>query len=210
MRFSTAIFDLDGTLVDSSVGIVKAVKRTISELGLDELGTEEIKRCIGPPIGDSLGGMYGYSKDTIDHFYKVFRPIYRDEYLMDCQVYPGIEALLSNLRKNGYRLGVATNKREDYASLLLERIGISEYFDTIRAKDVDNKYTKKDLIRLCMEDVLSSPSETVMIGDTMDDLNAAAQASVVFIGVTYGFGFRKGQVDESYADSPEDLQRLLI
>ncbi len=78
------LFDLDGTLVDSSEGILDAVKETLGIMGIESPSDDEIRSCIGPPIGDSLGARFGYSPAEIKEFYEVFRPIYGDKHLFKC------------------------------------------------------------------------------------------------------------------------------
>ncbi len=134
----------------------------------------------------------GYSKKQIKRFYEVFRPIYKDQYLMECSIYFGISELLEELKKNGFKLCVATNKREDYTTEMLNNLDLSHYFNTIAALDNSNQMNKKDLILKCLRATNSQKKETVMIGDTDNDYQAAKHCGIDFIAVTYGYGFNEG------------------
>lgn len=208
MSFSAAVFDLDGTLIDSSEGILRAVNDTIDILGFEKLDPDFIRSCIGPPIGDSIGSKVGYTQDEIKSFYEVFRPVYKDKYLMECHVYPGIPSVLDTLRNNGVKLGIATNKREDYTATLLESIGLSRYFDSVCAMDMEGRLKKPDILEKCIRS-LGVPSENVvMIGDASSDLDAAVKCDVEFIGVGYGFGFRSTDDVPSRFRFSENVEQL--
>ena len=210
-RYDAVLFDLDGTLIDSSEGILHAVKDTIRQLGYNQLPDDFIKSCIGPPIGDSIGSKVGYSRDQIDEFYKIFRPIYKDRYLNECTIYPGITSLLADLRRNGIVTAIATNKRVDYTIRLLKDIGLYPLFDSVNAMDMDAKKTKSDLINECID---GNPGierkRFVMVGDTDNDLDAARKCHIDFIGVRYGFGFKESIEGIPLADSAEELRDLLL
>ena len=209
---AAVIFDLDGTLIDSSEGIVNSVVETIDIMGLETLSREFIESCIGPPIGDSIGSKMGYSEETIRRFYDVFRPIYKDKHLMECEVFEGIPAMLEELQGR-FRLGIATNKRIDYTLTLLDNLGLKQYFGSICGGDQYNKLKKPDILNNCMKELGVDPSGTVMVGDTDSDLNAAVQCNTDFIGVGFGFGFRRpSDIPEKYrfAATVDDLRRIIL
>jgi len=133
--FKAVLFDLDGTLVDSSEGILNATKETLSRLGMAPPSDDEIKSCIGPPLGETLESIMRWSGSQKKEFYDVFRPIYRDKYVFQCKLYPGIEQLLIELQEKGVLVGIATNKRNDSTELLLQHLGIYGLFDTVIAQD---------------------------------------------------------------------------
>ena len=184
------IFDLDGTLIDSSVGILHATKETLESLHQSPLADSVIRSCIGPPIGDSIGHIRNYTRGQIDDFYSIFRPIYSSKYLLEAEVYPGIIDMLKELKKNGLLLGIATHKRVDYTMKLLEKIGLKEYFDIVEAVDMKGIYSKADLIHHCME--WAGPGcNFTMVGDAPTDINAALSCKIDAVAVLYGFGFKE-------------------
>ena len=190
-NYRLVIFDLDGTLIDSSEGIVHAVTDTIDVLGYNPLPVKLIRQCIGPPIADSIGSVVGYSQKQIDDFYKVFRPIYKEKYLMECKLYPDVVELLSALKKNDIKVAIATNKRIDYTTTLLKNLKLYQLFDCVEAMDMAGLSKKYQLIQNCIQKLKIRPDKAVMIGDSLNDYEAAIKAKVDFIGVRYGFGFSK-------------------
>lgn len=181
---------MDGTLLDTSGGVVKSVEYLIKELSLPQI-TEEVKRSfIGPPIQDSLKRVYHMDEGQVRAATKVFRDRYSTVDLCIAREYAGIRDLLRYLRQKGIKTGVATYKRQDYAEKILRAFHIAELCDCIYGADYDGKYTKQDIIELCIAQIGDGDkSHTVMIGDSEYDALGAQKAGVDFIGVTYGFGF---------------------
>lgn len=190
MKYQAVFFDLDGTLIDTSEGVMRAIDSITEAYGLHPLSTAEKKSFIGPPIQVSFQQQYGLAKEHAWEIATRWREVYKDEYLLFARPYDGIYDLLSFCRENGIKTGVATNKREDYTKKLLEHFGFTPLFDWIAGTDFEGKLKKADLIRLCMEKTgVSDGEKCLMVGDTEGDWKAAMQAGVQFLGVTYGFGF---------------------
>ena len=97
-------------------------------------------------------------------------------------------------------MAVATNKLEPMARLLLARFGFDRFCSPIHGADPEGVLKKCDLIRLCLKECGCSPSEAVLMGDTVFDAEGAAAAEVGFLAVTYGFGFRTPEDAAPYAD----------
>ena len=205
MKYRAVIFDLDGTLVDSSDGIIRATEEAIDILKYPEMSPAEIRSYIGPPIGNSIIERNGLGADDLKEFNKIFRSIYKNKYLMNTTVYPGIMELLSDL--NDRFVGIATNKRIDYTMVLLDNLEMSAYCDIVEGLDMDGTLSKKDLIEKCVESSGESRENIVMVGDTTSDMNAAKECGIDFIGVTYGFGFKCSN-DIKYGRTAESVQSL--
>ena len=137
--------------------------------------------------------------------------MYKDKYLFECNLYPGMIDLLKDLRKRNCCLGIATNKRIDTTKLLLDHLGIADLFDAIVAQDRNEIRKKSDMITDVLSDLNIEKGDAVMIGDSQNDLDAAKGAGVSFIGVRYGFGFKE-PIEEKIelVDSVEDLKRSLF
>ena len=209
--YKAILFDLDGTLIDSSEGILAAVKETFDVLHIDPLSDDEIKSCIGPPIGETLQKLVGFSDSEKKEFYGVFRSLYKEKYLYRCEIYPGIISLLDELREKGSFVGIATNKRKDSTEDLLDHLAIVDRFDIVVAQDGVFIREKASMVAEAMDLLNVVKEDTVLIGDSISDLNAAKKAEIGFIGVRYGFGFKE-DLDESYefVGTVEELRSLLI
>lgn len=190
-NYSVVVFDLDGTLLDTTRGVLESVRYTIGAMNLPMLPEEAIKRFVGPPMQDSFVREYGVTKETAQQAANIFRKYYKTKSLLQADVYDGIIELLQMLKKQGKKLAIATYKRHDYAMDILKHFEIADYCDSMNGADNNNVLTKADILDKCLEEIGNPPRDrVVLIGDSEYDSIGAANAGIDFIGVTYGFGFR--------------------
>lgn len=213
--YDAVIFDLDGTLLDTSEGIRHSIEYAIETLGLDRLSDEVIRTFIGPPIQRSFARVYGMEKAEADAAAAVFRDRYKGDDLLLAKPYDGIIETMKFLRENGIKTAVATYKRSDYAKRLLEHYGFDKVSDAIFGSDFEGLLTKKDIIENAINAVCHERSRVVMVGDSDNDAIGAKEAGVDFIGVTYGFGFTTKEDIEKFshvfvADSPKDIAGFIL
>lgn len=187
-RWRAVLFDLDGTLMDTSEGVLASIRYTIEALGFPPLSEEIMRTFIGPPVRTSFQKTYQLTEEEADRATELFRNRYKEHDLLLAHAYHGIPELLSQLRQNGYLLGVATLKREDYAKQLLEHYQLADYFTVIHGGDYESRFSKADVLNLCLKDLQTTAGETVLIGDTASDGNGARSTGMDFIAVTFGFG----------------------
>ena len=193
------IFDLDGTLLDTSEGILSSVRYTIDRFGFRELPEEVLRSFIGPPIQDSFSVAYGLEGPILQEIATVFRDRYKSTDLLKAKPYPGIFEALERLKSSGKRLAVATYKREDYALDILRHFGFDRFFSVMHGGDHENRLKKPDIIRLCIDETEGANEEnSLLVGDTLSDSSGAEKVGIDFLGVSYGFGFR----------SPADASRI--
>lgn len=189
-HFDTIIFDVDGTLLDTTEGVLASVKYTIQKFGFEMLPEEKLKKFIGPPIQNSFAKAYNLDEDVLQEIATVFRNRYKEFDLLKAKPYEGIYDLLEQLVVKGKKIAVATYKRQDYATELLKKFGFDQYTEILYGADHENKLKKSDIIRKCLDDTETSDyRKAVMIGDSDNDAIGANQIGISFIGVTYGFGF---------------------
>lgn len=209
-KYRAVIFDVDGTLLDTTEGIAAAVEYTIAQTGLGKLTDREIRTFIGPPIQESFQRIYGIEGAKLQELATIFRNRYKDHELLRAKPYAGIYEVLNSLSLSGMQLAVATYKRQDYAETLLKHFKFDCYTKVIYGADHENQLKKADIIQKCLLDMAVEAAQTVMIGDSSYDAVGAAQAGMDFIGVTYGFGFRSQEEIMQYmaaggVDKPIEL-----
>lgn len=208
------LFDLDGTLLDTSEGIIESVRYTIEELGYPALKEETLLRFVGPPIQNSLMNYLGLSHEDAQHGANIFRDYYKSKALFKATLYSGIFDLLFSLKSKGVKIGVATYKREDYAINLLEHFKIADLCDVIHGADNNNRLTKASIVELCLNELEVDRTSIVLVGDTEHDAKGAKESGIRFIAVGWGFGFKqkKDVVDYPYiafANFPGDILGIL-
>lgn len=192
--YKAIIWDLDGTLLDTSTGVAFAVKYTIRELGLEMPGEEMIKKFVGPPMQLSFEKYFDMGKKSALEAANKFRFNYKKYSLLMADLYPETLNVLKYLKEKGYKMAVATNKSHDNAVNILTHFGISEYCEYMMGADLEGKLKKADIIETCLKELNITSDEAVYIGDSAFDLEGAEKTGLDFIGVTYGFGFREGEL----------------
>ncbi len=214
MDIQNVLFDLDGTLLDTTEGIMESIDYTIKTLGYGQLSRETLLKFIGPPIQNSFIEHYSCDAKNAQRAADVFREYYRKEALIKAKPYNGIYELCSKLFRCGKTLAVATYKREDYALILLKNFGLDKYCKVVHGADNNNRLKKSDIITKCVEELGGVRHNCVYIGDTVSDALESRRAGVSFIGVTYGFGFSSKTDLNMYecigiADAPMDILGIL-
>ena len=215
-QYKVAIFDLDGTLLDTSQGVLTSVQYTIDKFGFEPLDDVALKSFIGPPIQNSFAKHYNLQGDILQEIATVFRNQYKNVDLLKATPYEGIYEVLEALLANGIKPAIATYKRQDYATMILMHFGFDKYTNIMYGADHENKLKKKDIIEKALMDAgVSNYSEAVMIGDSDNDAIGAAAIGTKFIGVTYGFGFKKPADVYKFpavgaAKTTQELKELLV
>ncbi len=208
------IFDLDGTLLDTSEGVIRSVKYMLDQLGYEALPEEMYRTFIGPPIHHRMKQIYGITDEEAAVAMHTFRDHYVEGDLFYASHYDGMEKLLQDLNGDGYRLGVCTYKREDQAKVLLEDKGLAKHFQVIHGQDAEGRLSKSEVLQLTMKDLGVTPEEAVMVGDAYTDAEGAAGAGTHFLAVTYGFGFQTAEDVMKYpnigaAGTPVEIRQVL-
>lgn len=201
MSFESVVFDVDGTLLDTSEGILSSVEHVIHQEGLPLPSNRMLRTFIGPPIEDSFQRVYGLDRQEAQRLASLFRKQYQAEDLLKASPYEGIFNVLDELKKRGIKMAIATYKRQDYARTLLENFGFDQYCYPIYGSDPEGQLKKSDIIKMCFDSLgIEDVSDALMIGDTYHDAIGAYNLNTPFLAVTYGFGF-EDSADVSQVES---------
>lgn len=190
MKYKLVIFDFDGTLADTSEGILDAHRFALSEMGRAVPSDIELRGVIGGHLLKTYIEKFGFSESDARKAVNIYRNRYADVGIHKVTMYPGIDEILKKLKAGGCVTAVATLKAERFAKIMLAEMGIIDLFDYVCGMDENDSQTKTSLIKKCMTCAACSQSESVLIGDSQNDLIGAKEAGVDFIGVSYGFGFK--------------------
>ncbi|PYS50363.1 MAG: HAD family hydrolase [Acidobacteria bacterium] len=184
------LFDLDGTLTDSSEGIVRCLQYALEKLSLECPTPAELHAHIGPPVRNALGLiMKTDDDDLIEEALRLYRVRFSETGIYENRVYEGIPETLSALSASSRRLFVATSKPLVFTERILNHFQLTDYFDAIFGSELSGKLDNKvELIRHVLSSTALAPDETLMIGDRMYDIIGARENGCLSIGVTYGFG----------------------
>ncbi len=214
-KYKLVIFDLDGTLADTSPGIYNSIRYTQQRMLLPAISTEQMRSFIGPLSRDSYHRCFHLSGEQLDAALSFHKEYAMNRGYRELTFYDGIPRLLGLLRDEGMQTAVATLKAHTTAVKILETFGMMNTFDVVAGTDNYHPVTKAQLLEHCMESLSVSEKDAVLIGDSTFDALGAAQAGIDFIAVTYGFGFRNAADAEGYSciavcDSPDELEHILL
>ena len=207
------LFDLDGTLFDSSPGIFHSANYTMRALGFPECHDEkQLRKFVGPPLRECFRITYGTEEKYLDRCVEVYREEYKRVGMHLCYLYKGIKELLIALRSRGIKTGVCTLKYEVLAKAIFDEKGISDLFDVIRGTNDTGTITKSDCIVSAIKALKLKSDEVLMVGHTINDENGALTANVQFAGVTWGFGFEKKEdITSGFAvDNPKEILNIVF
>lgn len=190
--WNTILFDLDGTLTDPKEGITRAVAIALEDFGVHE-DPERLTHFIGPPLDESFPEFYGFTPEQTAAATEAFRTYFAAQGWRENVPYPGMAALLGELKAAGRRLVVATSKPEVFAVRILEHFDMAKYFEHICGAPMDNQEGAKKaaVIRSALSRAgIGDLSSAVMVGDRRHDIAGAHETGLRAIGVLYGYGDR--------------------
>lgn len=186
------IFDLDGTLVDPAGSITGGIAAALQAHGIAVPEQPVLDAMVGPPLAASLLALPGVTAENLPALVEHYRRGYLDHGMAASRVYPGITALLTELRRTGTLLGVATSKPEPLAVRLLEIQSLKEHFDVVSGSSPDEAGPhagKGPIVGAALHALgLPSPSAAaVMVGDRAFDVEGAQVNALPCIGVAWGY-----------------------
>ena len=185
-------FDLDGTLTDSGLGIMRCAAHALRHFGIEVSDLNVLRPFIGPPLEDSFQQFYRFSPEQAEQAVRVYRERYRSIGVFENEVYPGIPECLDALRAAGYRLALATSKPMDMTAIVMDHFDLRRHFDCVMARDAEGRlHTKSDVIReALLTQGITQLDRVLMIGDRKFDILGAHELGLKAIGVLYGYGDR--------------------
>ena len=213
MKQKHILFDLDGTIVRSDLGITKGVQKSLEHFGIYE-ELDDLKKFVGPPMVESYTNFYGFSLEQYKEALDVFHDYYRTVGIFECELYEGIEEMLDSLSKE-YKLYVATSKPEREARRVIEHFGLDKYFIFVGGSDGDfntKRATKTAVIEYVLEtNKIMDKTYAIMVGDKSHDIVGAGNAGLKSIGVLYGYGSLEEFEGANYiVKNVEDLRDMFL
>lgn len=208
------IFDLDGTLVDSVDDLCNSVNATRAYMGLPPLPHDLVASYVGNGAPVLIRRAMGpeASEEQVQEALSFFLSYYREHMLDNTRPYPGVVETLEQLRGEGVKMAVLTNKPQRFSRDLCAGLGLAQYFFQIYGgNSFEQKKPDPIGIRTLMQEAGAKPAETWMVGDSATDVLTARNAGVRSVGVTYGISPQtlKETPPDFLIDSMTELPRLL-
>jgi phosphoglycolate phosphatase len=206
------LFDLDGTLVDSSPGIFSSVRSAAAELGLPEPTAAQLRAMVGPPLQDGFALVLGVPVADVPLAVTAYRAHYAGGALLDVTVHDGVPELLTALVDGGATLAVATSKPEPFAVRVLEHTGLLAAFAGVHGATLDGTVRHKDQVVAAALAAHPEGLDPVLVGDREHDVLGAAAHGLPCIGAGWGPappGELEAAGAAAIAASPADVLRVL-
>ena len=209
-KFSLAIFDLDGTLADTSQLIFDSFNFVMRKYKSIEMAPSQIMSYFGPPEEIAIKNILG--SDNFDSIWLDYLGYYED-HLNETEVFAGIPELLRALKKTGSHLAIFTGKGNNTTESTLKHHGIRDLFDVIvTGSIVKNHKPSPEGVELALSTLRVEPSMAVLVGDSLSDYRAATSAGIHFIAAMYD-SLAKNRFDDVKcvkANSIRELSALLL
>lgn len=191
--YNIIFFDLDGTLTDPGMGITNSVAYALKKWNIEVSDRTSLYKFIGPPLLESFEKFYGFTPEECRQGVKYYREYFSTKGLFENQVYEGVVELLTELKKAGKKLVIATSKPEKFSVEILKHFDLYKYFDFVAGASMDETRTKKDeVIAYALENLgIKDVSDVIMVGDREHDVFGAKAFGMDSIGVLYGYGSLK-------------------
>ena len=212
MSRDVLFFDLDGTLIDSAVGITRCVAYALEKMDRPVPGDAELRKWIGPALRTSFAPLLGDAQ-RVERAVELYRERFEAVGWQEHDVYAGIGEVVQALHAAGHRLAVVTAKNEPHAQRIVEHLPFGGCFDDIVGATADGSRSHKpELIAEALRRLSLQPARCRMIGDRRMDIEGARHHGMRNVGVLWGFGGREelhAAGADMLAETPRELQRLL-
>lgn len=188
--YQSVIFDLDGTLIDSSPGILECLGYALKKANLQPVMPLD-NNLIGPPLRQTLMNLTGLPPgEAIEKLAITFRDIYDSEGYKSSLAYPGVEELLAKSNSLGIPMAIATNKRRTPTLKILEHLGWGRYFQMVGAVDTStpSHADKATLLGSLLNELGVDAAASLYVGDKWEDGEAAAANGMSFAAAYWGYG----------------------
>lgn len=187
-----AVFDCDGTLVDSQVNICVCVEHAFGRAELVMPSRDAIRRIVGLSLVEAIAQLLPQAEDDLhrhlaEEYKRAYFSLRTSGHIEDEPLYDGILEAIETLDANGWLLGVATGKSDRGLIRVLEAHGLRQRFVTLQTADRHPSKPHPSMIETAMAEAGAGPETTVMIGDTSFDMVMAVAARAHPLGVAWGY-----------------------
>lgn len=203
MKYKYLLFDLDGTVCDTSEGIYDGITHALKSVGREAGTQDELNWFIGPPLRYSFSNFCDMTEGEVDLAVAAYRKRYSDGGVYKNRIFPGMRELLAECQRQGAKIALATSKPTVFAKMILEQHEITDFFDVIVGSEFDGTRDEKteviaEVVRLLGLEQ-SDMSAAVMIGDRDYDILGGKSFDMASVGVAFGFA-PEGELEAAGAD----------
>jgi len=214
-KYNTIFFDLDGTLSDSAIGIIRCLKYSLEKFSIVENEEEKLRHYIGPSLTETYTKIYGMSDAQAVKATAFYRERFEREGIKENVMFEGVNHLLAGLKEQKKTMVIATAKPTEHAKQILEYYQIDHYFTVIAGSNFDGtREHKGEVIKFALSQ-LETPDvkNIIMVGDRQHDVLGAKENDLAVIGVGYGYGTIEELTEakpDKIVSSVAELSKILL
>ena len=214
-KIDSIIFDLDGTIIDSGPDLLDSLNFVLNKKKLPSISDNVIGNLVGGGASAMIKKGYDYlgkkiGDDEVAELVEVFLEYYFKNCSKKTKIYSVIQNFIIDRKKKDLKIGLCTNKKQYLTEKILEALKINNYFDAIVGSSVNIKLKPDtEMLEICLNKLNSEPRNSIMIGDSDNDIIPANKLNMTSIFVNYGYGQLKNEIQPDFKinriDSLKDL-----
>lgn len=186
MPFAGALFDFDGTLVDTTQLVVDSFRHTLNGYFGREVRPEEVYPCFGMPLREAMACLV--PPDRVDEFVQVYRQYNSDNFEAKITLCPGVHAALRRLQAAGVKMGIVTSRMRNTTWRGIRLFNLAPYFGSVvTMEDVESHKPGPVPVQKALADLGLKPAQAIMLGDSPHDVEAARAAGVIGVACRWSY-----------------------
>lgn len=215
MRYRLAIFDMDGTILNTIEDLTNSLNFALSKMNLPTKSVDEVKFCVGNGLHKTVERAVpeGSTDDLVEKVYDIFVPHYRTHSEVKTAPYPGVIELIRTLKSEGVKTAVVSNKRNETVQTLADKFFPGLFDMALGEKDGVNPKPAPDAVYMVLNTLKIHKSDAVYIGDSNVDAETARNSGLDLIAVDWGFRSRKFLEDldiDCIVSSAYEIEKLIL
>lgn len=211
MSFAGAIFDLDGTLVDTSRDITASVNHVRAAFGLEPISLAEAMRYIGDGLHLLMQRVVVPAGEKLARAVETYRAHHAEHFKDKAALYEGATDALGRLEGAGIKMAVVSNKPHRFALALLEHLDVAQHFTHVLGEETQPaKKPAPDGLLFVLKEWDLEPARAVMVGDSHQDVESGRAAGCRTIWCSYGFGEPRAAKPDFTAGSMREVAEIVL
>ena len=213
-KIDTVLFDFDGTIMDTNEVIIASWQHTFRELTGEEGDLEKILDTFGEPLEFSIGKLFpSFDMQKVLATYREFQHKHYEEMI---SLFPGVQEVIDYLSENDYKMGLVTNRLRYSTDIGMKKYNLDKKFGTVVAcHEAPRNKPFADPILLAIEQLESSPENSILVGDSANDIISGKNADIITVRVAWAMAsdgsHDEEEVEPDYTiERPDELIQILI
>jgi len=214
MKYTTILWDLDGTIIDSGPGVFDTFRRTFQEMGVEQPSGAQMRTFLGPPLRDTFNDEMHFTPQQTEEALRIYRRHYHAGGALNATEYPGVVDVIRATRTRERANSLATSKAILGVKVVGEHFGFLDAFDFLGTADfAENRVSKTEVVAYALEGLRqlgANLERVILVGDRIHDVEGARAHGIEVALVKWGYGSPDEWAEADHAvDNPTQLLKLL-